>query len=203
MNATRTVETTNFVETTSSRREVTQGIEEWAHELRRAAMRLTSSPEDAEDLFQETCLRALRSCGQFHAGSNCRAWLHRIQKNLFISNYRRRAMGREIMEIQRHTPVSSLVCSDSQDRFSNPERILRHRHMPHELVQAIADLPDTFRTVVTRVDLQEMSYQEVADSMGTPIGTVMSRLHRGRRILRERLRPYAEREGFTVAQAAA
>jgi RNA polymerase sigma-70 factor (ECF subfamily) len=161
------------------------------HELRVTALRLTRSAAAADDLLQETGLRAWRFREHFQADSNARAWLHRILVNTFIHGWRRQRREREV-----------------QARFlAEPARItfipaVDGALLGDEVSAAVAALPPDFRAVLVRVDLLDQSYREVADALGCPIGTVMSRLHRARRALQCALADHARAEGYVVGAAA-
>ena len=166
-----------------------------------AALRLTRNERDAEDLVQETYLKAYRSFHQFKEGTNCRAWMFRILTNTFINLYRRRTKERDILDRQECGALhNSLVCLESLDRYSNPERELVNWGLSDDVQRALEDVPEDFRETVILSDLRGLSYKEVTDQMGTPIGTVMSRLYRGRRILRDALESFAIKEGIVRAE---
>ncbi|MFO0693512.1 MAG: sigma-70 family RNA polymerase sigma factor [Polyangiales bacterium] len=160
-----------------------------APELRRTAQRLTRSSIEAEDLVQETLERAYGAWGRFADGSNVRAWLHRILRNAFLDGVRRRRAERRALDSAAAQP---------RDLPSTPEHEVLHgvRPLSRAVEQALADLPEEFRDVVLLVGLRDYSYQEAADALGCPVGTVMSRLHRGRRALREKLRDAAFEHGI-------
>ena len=149
-----------------------------------AALRLTRNRCDAEDLIQETFTRAYQKFHLFSPGTNLRAWLHRIMFHVFYSNYRKR----------RRRPAETLAGDvyDSLDPQLVPaggsaESQALEQLASSPVMRALRDLPEVFKTVVFLADVQGYQYAEIASLTGTPIGTVMSRLHRGRRILRERL----------------
>lgn len=156
-------------------------------------LRLTRQPEDAQDLVQDTLLRAFAAWDRFEPGSNCRAWLVRILTNDFISRYRRgqrdRAYERTAGALEegfvRAEIDSSVVDSSLSD----------------EVLAALGDLPQEFRQVVSLCDLEGLSYRETAKRMGCPIGTVMSRLFRARRLLEQRLSPLAAERGIVRSAA--
>ena len=167
-----------------------------------AALRLTRSAGDAEDLVQETYLKAFRSYEQFEMGTNCKAWLFRILTNTFINKYRRKVKEREILDGEMHAPTvfSSLdAANKSTDR--NPENILSDRSLSDEVVHALQKVPVDFRVIVLLSDIYNLSYKEIAETVVIPIGTVMSRLFRGRRILQEQLFDYALKEGVIKPEA--
>lgn len=161
-----------------------------ARELLGTAVRLTGSRAEAEDLVQDSVLRAWQYRAQFESGSNARAWMHRIMMNTFINGYRRKRRERDILALAGVEIDDELPAND-------------HVALGDEVETALAALPDEFRSVVVRIDLNEQSYREVADALGCPIGTVMSRLHRARRVLKNKLRTYAEGEGYVHIAAEA
>lgn len=166
-------------------------------ELFGTAMRLTRSRSEAEDLLQDALARAWTFWHRFQRGTNARAWMHRILMNTFINGYRRKKREREIL-----TEVQRTVLRKPQ--WAHQDSVARAAGLGDEVEAALSAIQPEFRTVVLLVDLQGLSYKEVARRMGCPIGTVMSRLHRGRRGLQRRLREYAEGEGYIplAAQAA-
>jgi len=155
------------------------------------ALGMTRNRVDAEDLVQETFTRAYASFEQFEPGTNLRAWLYRILLNSFFSSCRKRQRELQqaplgIIQDYQLANAATYACSapSAEDEF------LIHVSDDHVL-RALRQLPDAFRTVVCLADVEGYSYREIADLMGAPVGTVMSRLHRGRRQLREHLRDYA------------
>lgn len=161
-------------------------------ELYGAAMRLTRSPADADDVLQETMTRAWAFWDRFEEGTNVRAWMHRILFNTFVNGYRRSRRECEILgRMQRELagPPHALP----------PGAESREQTVGDEVSVALETLPASFREVVELVDLGGASYKDAARRIGCPVGTVMSRLHRGRRLLREQLRGYATAEGYVLA----
>jgi RNA polymerase sigma-70 factor (ECF subfamily) len=155
-------------------------------ELRGVARRLTRSASDADDLVQEAMARAWRFWSYFEAGSNARAWLHRILRNTFVSSYRRKRREREITG-RIALELEPCTCASTFDGLGD------------EVTAALAGLAPEFRDAVLAVDLGSLSYRDAADRLGCPIGTVMSRLHRGRRALRDSLASYAAAQGLPAA----
>jgi len=168
-----------------------------------AAYRLTRNPRDAEDLVQDSLLRAYRFWGSYQQDSNCKAWLLRILTNTFINEYQRKKRTREILDAataEQHATDGVLVHADSKDRQS-PEGAMLQRSVSDDVQRALDQIPDDFRTAVILCDMQGLSYKEIADIMGCPVGTVMSRLFRGRTLLARELRGYAQAHGYVKPQA--
>ena len=159
------------------------------------ALRLTRTRPDAEDLVQETVLRAFRFFDRFERGSNVKAWLLRIQYNAFVNRYRRSAKERDIKDSMAEGPAGEDVVSrDALRALTDPTGNALRPLVLREIEAALDALPEDHRMVVVLADLEELSYKEIAEVLGCPIGTVMSRLHRARRALRERLIEHAEHE---------
>lgn len=161
-------------------------------ELYSRALRYARNDRDAEDLVQETLLRAYASWEKFQQGTNCRAWLFRILTNNFINEYRRSIKERRW--VSRQDPI---VSPARRHAARDPEGDLHNRMLGDEVVAALRALPDDFRDVVILADLQGKSYREIAEHIQCPIGTVMSRLYRARRILEGQLADYARERGIT------
>jgi RNA polymerase sigma-70 factor, ECF subfamily len=163
-----------------------------------AAYRLTRNPRDAEDLVQDSLLRAYRFWDSFQQDSNCKAWLLRIVTNTFINEYQRKKRSREVLDAataEQETTDGILVDADAGAR-QTPERALLERSVSDDVQRALDALPDDFRTAVVLCDVQGLAYKEIADLMETPVGTVMSRLFRGRKLLAAALRDFAAAEGY-------
>lgn len=166
------------------------------HTLFGAALRLTRSSSEAEDLVQETFLKAFRSFAQFEVGTNCKAWLFRILTNTFINKYRRKVKEREILDSEfRSTSDQQKDQADPFFKGNNPENDLADRFLSDEVLKALERVPVDFRLVVVLSDIYGYSYKEIAKRVDIPIGTVMSRLFRGRRLLQDQLFDYAVKEG--------
>ena len=167
-----------------------------ARALYGAAMRFTRSPDDAADLLQDTFMKAFRAFDQFEPGTNCKAWLFRILTNAFINTYRRRVKEREILEgNERPAAIHQLVHLPSKRHTLDPEGALADSMLGDECTRALMALPVDFKTVVVLSDIEGFSYKEIAEICGIPVGTVMSRLFRGRRLLQEQLFGYAQQAG--------
>ncbi|HYN41306.1 MAG TPA: sigma-70 family RNA polymerase sigma factor [Thermoanaerobaculia bacterium] len=160
------------------------------------ALRLTRNRQDAEDLLQETYLRAFAHYDSYREGTNLKAWLFRILKNGFINGYRQRKAGPREVDIERGGASFEAALEDVTPPAPTPEAELLDRTLDGDVARAIGGLPEDFRIVVELVDLQDFSYREVADILEIPLGTVMSRLYRGRRLLEEALLSYGRRRGY-------
>jgi RNA polymerase sigma-70 factor (ECF subfamily) len=168
-------------------------------QLYAAAMRMTRNPADAEDLVQETFIRAYRGFGGFQDGTNLRAWLYRILTNTFINTYRAK---------QRRPQETDL--GDMEDLYLyrrigqvNPASVSAEDQLldlftDDEVKAALEELPEAFRLPVLLADVEEFSYKEIAEMLDIPIGTVMSRLHRGRKAMHKRLFDFAQARGLVV-----
>jgi RNA polymerase sigma-70 factor (ECF subfamily) len=173
-------------------------------QLYAAGMRMTRNPADAGDLVQETYVKAYAAFGQFEQGTNLKAWMYRILTNTFINGYRK----------SQRQPYQNAIDDLEDWQLGSAESITQGRstrsaeaeaidHLPDSDVKdALQSIPEDFRLAVYLADVEGFAYQEIADIMKTPVGTVMSRLHRGRRLLRERLADYARDRGFTVPEPA-
>jgi len=165
-------------------------------ELKKAALRLTHSPENAEDLVQETLMHAYRGFGQFKRGTNLKGWLMRIMLNLFISHYRHQQ--RTVLTVSLEGLLEELELAEENtdlllDEAISPEEVVMARVMDDEVAKALEQLPDNFREIVILCDIEGLSYAEAAEALGIPIGTVRSRLSRARETLRRLLWDYAKK----------
>jgi RNA polymerase sigma-70 factor (ECF subfamily) len=167
------------------------------------ASRLTKNGSEAEDLVQDTLLKAIRAREHFAQGSNMRAWLLRILTNTFINRYRRGGLERSVFGGPDADPLADgWIGSSTMEAMRDPESRALRSLLEKEIVTALDELPEEFRLAVVLSDVEELSYREIADIMGCPIGTVMSRLHRGRRLLKGRLYQHARALGIVGPEEA-
>jgi len=162
------------------------------------ALRMTRNPADAEDLVQETMLRAYRAFARFEAGTNLKAWLFRILTNAYINTYRKKQREPQKIsqdEIQDFDLYRELKDHDP-DISRTPEDIVLDGLVDSDIIEAIDDLPEQFRMAVVLSDVEGFSYAEMAEILDVPLGTVMSRLHRGRKALQKRLWDVARDRGI-------
>jgi RNA polymerase sigma-70 factor, ECF subfamily len=166
-----------------------------------AALRLTRSARDADDLVQDAVLRAFRFFDKFERGTNFRAWIFKILTNTFINRYRRAVKERSIVEgPEKEAVQEQFVSREAAEHAADPERHFLDRVVSDDVVRAVDALPIDFRMVVILADLQDFSYKEIADILDIPVGTVMSRLFRGRRLLEKSLARYAAEAGYGNAR---
>lgn len=162
------------------------------------ALRMTRNPADAEDLVQETMLRAYRAFSRFEAGTNLKAWLFRILTNAYINTYRKKQ--REPQKVSQDEVQDWDLYRELKDHDPEigrtPEDIVLAGLVDSDIIEAIDDLPEQFRMAVVLSDVEGFSYAEMAEIMDVPLGTVMSRLHRGRKALQKRLWDVARDRGI-------
>jgi len=154
--------------------------------LYRFALHITCNESDAEDLVQDTYLRAYKFFDKFSDGTNCKAWLLKILRNTFINSFNRNKRYNQRFCLLDDAEFLTIITDNP-----TPEDEIFAGLIEDEVVAAINKLPVGFRTVILLADIEELSYREISEIIGRPIGTVMSRLHRGRRILRKKLQGYA------------
>jgi RNA polymerase sigma-70 factor (ECF subfamily) len=166
-----------------------------------AALRMTRNASDAEDLVQETYLKAYRGFGGFEQGTNLKAWLYRILTNTYINIYRakkRRPEESELDEVEDLYLYRRIGGLEAAMAGRSAEDELLERFTDHEVKQAIEALPENFRMAVLLADVEGFAYKEIADILDIPIGTVMSRLHRGRKALQKQLYEFAVERNLTA-----
>lgn len=174
---------------------------EYAPQLYSAALRMTRNPADAEDVLQETFLKAYRAYDTFEEGTNLRAWLFRILTNTYINRYRKQIrrpsevdLG-DVEDLYLYRRVGSAAVSDS---LRSAEEEVLDTFVESEVKDAVESLPEHFRLPVLLADVEGFSYKEIAEIMDIPIGTVMSRLHRGRKALQKALFEFARERGLAA-----
>jgi len=154
--------------------------------------RLTKNPLEAEDLVQDSILKAIRARAQYQPGTNLKAWLLRILTNTFINRFRRGGLERVVLDGPDADPlVDGWVSAASMRALRDPESQALRPLVEAEISRALDELPEEFRVAVVLSDVEDLSYKEIAEVMDCPVGTVMSRLHRGRRILQKKLYDHA------------
>ncbi len=178
-----------------SRTEFEGKIKALASPLMAIAVRLAGRHGDAEDLVQETLYRAFRSLRSFRKGTHFRAWLFRILHNVFINVVRRKARAPAATDPVHLTPEDRSHAAPRLRRISELPELSDH-HFDDEVKEAVDALPEVYRVPIVLFSVGEMTYQEIADTLDIPVGTVMSRLHRARNRLREQLHDYGRRTGF-------
>ena len=165
------------------------------------ACRLTRNPTEAEDLVQDALVKAMRARDQFHAGTNLKAWLFRILTNTFINKYRRGGLERSVLEGPDADPLADgWVSASTMRQLRDPEQMALRPIVEGEVRRALDALPAEFKLAVVLCDVEEFSYEEIAEIMGCPIGTVMSRLHRGRKLLQKSLYSHALAMGIVKGE---
>jgi len=170
---------------------------QFAPQLYSAALRMTRNPADAEDIVQETFLKAYRAFDSFQEGTNLKAWLYRILTNTYINKYRkqqRRPQEVELGELQDLYLYRRL--GDASGASVSAEKEVLDAFVDEDIVEAIESLPENFRMPVLLADVEDFSYKEIAEMLDIPIGTVMSRLHRGRKALQRKLWNVAAERGL-------
>jgi RNA polymerase sigma-70 factor (ECF subfamily) len=173
-------------------------------QLYAAALRMTRNPTDAEDLVQETFLKAYRAYGSFETGTNLKAWLYRILTNTFINKYRkdtRRPSEVDLGQVEDLYLYRRLGADGGSETARSAEDRLLDGLVEADIKEAVENLPEVFRIPVLLADLEGFSYKEIADILDIPIGTVMSRLHRGRKALQRALMEFARSRGLVDKKA--
>lgn len=169
--------------------------------LYRTALRMSKNTADAEDLVQDTCLKAYRYFDRFEDGSNLRAWVFKILTNLFINRYRKESKAAKQVsydDIAEYQLFGQLVNTGMAPQSGNPERDLFDSVLGKDIDRAIGQLPEDFRLVVVMAFVEGLAYEEIAEAIGVPMGTVKSRLFRGRKLLQKSLVQYAITSGASA-----
>ncbi len=165
--------------------------------LYNTARRMTRNAQDAEDLVQEAYLKAYKYYDKFEEGTNLKAWLFKIMKNTFINNYRKkqnRPLESDFADIEGD--FESQVSTEAEGRLKTPEEELLENVLDEDVQRALDTLPSDYRMAVILADLEDFSYKEIAEILEVPVGTVMSRLYRGRKLLEEAMLHYAREHGY-------
>lgn len=164
------------------------------------ALHLTNDHDDAEDLVQDTMVKAYRFFSSYEKGTNAKAWLYRILKNSFINRYRKISKMPAQVDFEEISTFYESVRSEQTETTDMQELYFRGI-MGDEITKALAKLPEDFRTVVIMCDIEGFTYEEIANMLDVPIGTIRSRLHRGRNLLRTLLEQYAQGHGYPLVDS--
>jgi RNA polymerase sigma-70 factor, ECF subfamily len=161
------------------------------------ALRTTGNADDAKDLLQETFMKAFRFWDKYEKGTNIRAWLFRIMKNSYINRYRKETREPGMVDYDDVENFYDSIRDDSTDS-NDLQKHMYSNMLSDEVTGALQALPEDFRTVVILCDIEQLTYEEISDFLNCPIGTVRSRLHRGRKMLEDKLHDYAKERGMLV-----
>lgn len=159
-------------------------------------LRLTADPNDAEDLVQDTIVKAYRFFSSYEKGTNAKAWLFRILKNSYINNYRKKSKKPAEVDYDEVATFYESIRADRTETSNLEDKMFREL-IDDDLSKALNGIPEDFRTVVLLCDVEDFTYEEIANMLDVPIGTIRSRLHRGRNLLKAQLMDYAEKRGYT------
>ena len=170
---------------------------QYMNQLYSAALRYTKNPADAQDLVQDTYAKAYVSFHQFEPGTNLKAWLYRILTTTFINTYRKDQRRPQLSDQELEDWQIADASSHTSDQGKSAEDVVLENLPDSDIKRALAEIPEEFRIAVYLADVEGFSYKEIAEIVGVPTGTVMSRLHRGRKQLREKLTDYARELGYT------
>ena len=170
---------------------------QYMNQLYSAVLRYTKNPADAQDLVQDTYAKAYVSFHQFEPGTNLKAWLYRILTTTFINTYRKDQRRPQLSDKELEDWQIADASSHTSDQGKSAEDVALENLPDSDIKRALAEIPEEFRIAVYLADVEGFSYKEIAEIVGVPTGTVMSRLHRGRKQLREKLTDYARELGYT------
>lgn len=158
-------------------------------------LRLTSDPNDAEDLVQDTIVKAYRFFSSYEKGTNAKAWLFRILKNSYINNYRKKSKKPQEVDYDEVATFYETIRAERTETSDLEDKMFREL-IDDDISKALDDIPEDFRTVVLLCDVEDFTYEEIANMLDVPIGTIRSRLHRGRNLLKAQLLEYAQKRGY-------
>lgn len=158
-------------------------------------LRLTSDPNDAEDLVQDTIVKAYRFFSSYEKGTNAKAWLFRILKNSYINNYRKKFKKPQQVDYDEVASFYETIRAERTDSSDLEDKMFREL-IDDDISKALDEIPENFRTVVLLCDVEDFTYEEIANMLDVPIGTIRSRLHRGRNLLKAQLTEYAAKRGY-------
>jgi len=159
-------------------------------------LRLTSDPNDAEDLVQDTIVKAYRFFDSYEKGTNAKAWLFRILKNSYINNYRKKSKKPQEVDYDEVASFYESIRAERTETSDMEDKMFREL-IDDDISNALDEIPEDFRTVVLLCDVEDFTYEEIANMLDVPIGTIRSRLHRGRNLLKAQLMDYASKKGYT------
>jgi len=159
------------------------------------ALRLTSDPNDAEDLVQDSIVKAFRFFSSYEKGTNAKAWLFRILKNSYINSYRKQSSKPQEIDYDEVASFYETIRAERTDSSDLEDKMFREL-IDDDLTRALEEIPEDFRTVVLLCDVEDFTYEEIANMLDVPIGTIRSRLHRGRNLLKAQLMEYAKKRGY-------
>lgn len=159
-------------------------------------LRLTSDPNDAEDLVQDTIVKAYRFFDSYEKGTNAKAWLFRILKNSYINNYRKKSKKPQEVDYDEVASFYESIRAERTETSDMEDKMFREL-IDDDISNALDQIPEDFRTVVLLCDVEDFTYEEIANMLDVPIGTIRSRLHRGRNLLKAELMEYASKKGYT------
>ncbi|HMB96891.1 MAG TPA: sigma-70 family RNA polymerase sigma factor [Balneolaceae bacterium] len=161
------------------------------------ALRLTTDPNDAEDLVQDSIVKAFRFFSSYEKGTNAKAWLFRILKNSYINSYRKKSSKPQEIDYDEVATFYETIRAERTETSDLEDKMFREL-IDDDITKALDEIPEDFRTVVLLCDVEDFTYEEIANMLDVPIGTIRSRLHRGRNLLKAQLMEYAKKRGFAA-----